>query len=119
MKRLQGKVALITGASRGIGRGIALCLAAEGADVVVNYRTHAEAARGVAESIRQMGQQSLVWQADVPFGCIEILEITSSEEWERDSKTPEVQRVVAMWPDYGDVAGLKAYNCRKFYAGEA
>ena len=65
MKRLQGKVALVTGASRGIGRGIALCLAAEGADVVVNYRSHPEEAQAVAERISQMGQQSLVWQADV------------------------------------------------------
>ena len=60
-----------------------------------------------------------VLNEDAPFACLEILEITSFEEWERDSKKPEVQRVVAMWPDYGDVAELKAYNCREFYAGEA
>ncbi len=38
MRRFNGKTALITGAARGIGRGIALCLAAEGANVVVNDR---------------------------------------------------------------------------------
>ena len=55
MQRFTDKVALITGASRGIGRGTALCLAAEGADVMVNYRTHPDEAEEVAEAIRQMG----------------------------------------------------------------
>ena len=65
MKRIQGKVALVTGASRGIGRGIALCLAAEGADIVVNYRSHPEDAREVADAIAHLGQKALTWQADV------------------------------------------------------
>lgn len=65
MKRFEGKVALITGASRGIGRGIALCLAAEGADIVVNYRSHSDEAQEVAGRIRQMGGRSLVYRADV------------------------------------------------------
>ena len=51
MKSLAGKVALITGASQGIGRGIALCLAAEGADIVVNYRSHREEARKVVAAV--------------------------------------------------------------------
>jgi glucose 1-dehydrogenase len=63
--RLTGKVALITGASRGIGRGIALRLAAEGADIVVNYRSRAEDARDVAREIERRGRRALVWQADV------------------------------------------------------
>jgi glucose 1-dehydrogenase len=64
-KRLQGKVALITGASRGIGRGIALCLAAEGADLLINYRSHAEEAREAAQEVAGLGARALVWQADV------------------------------------------------------
>jgi glucose 1-dehydrogenase len=63
--RLAGKVALVTGASRGIGRGIALCLASEGADVVVNYRTHPDEAQEVVEAISAMGRRALSVQADV------------------------------------------------------
>lgn len=65
MKRFQDKVALITGASRGIGRGIALHLAQEGADVVINYRTHPDEAQQVADAVTAMGQRALTWQADV------------------------------------------------------
>ena len=59
------KTALVTGASRGIGRGIALKLASEGADVVVNYNAHREDAETVAGLIREMDRQALVCQADV------------------------------------------------------
>lgn len=65
MARFDNKVALITGASRGIGRGVALRLAAEGADVVVNYRTHPDEAHAVADQITGMGRRALVVQADV------------------------------------------------------
>jgi len=64
MKRLEGKVAIVTGASRGIGRGIALTLAEEGATVVVTYREQAQRAEAVADAIRQGGGESLVIQAD-------------------------------------------------------
>ncbi len=62
---LEGKVALVTGSSRGIGRAIALELARRGADVIVNYRSHAEAAEAVAEAIRALGRRTAVIQADV------------------------------------------------------
>lgn len=65
MGHFDGRVALITGASRGIGRGCALALAAQGADVVVNYRSHPEEAHAVAAQIEAMGRRTLVWQADV------------------------------------------------------
>jgi glucose 1-dehydrogenase len=65
MKRLAGKVAMVTGASRGIGRGIALCLAAEGADVVVNYYAHEDEAQEVVGIISGLGCWAQAWQADV------------------------------------------------------
>ena len=65
LKRLEGKVALVTGSNRGIGRASALCLAEEGADVLVNYRSHAKEAEDVVEAIQKMGRRALAWQADV------------------------------------------------------
>ena len=62
---LQGKVALVSGASRGIGAAIALRLAREGADVAVNYVKDEQNAQKVAQSIREMGRRALVIQADV------------------------------------------------------
>jgi 3-oxoacyl-[acyl-carrier protein] reductase len=64
-QRFSGKVALVTGASRGIGRAIALRLAAGGASVVVNYNANADAAQSVAEEIRALGPGAEVVQADV------------------------------------------------------
>jgi 3-oxoacyl-[acyl-carrier protein] reductase len=64
-RRFEGKVALVTGASRGIGRAIALRLASEGASVVVNYRSNASAAGAVCEEIVAQGSLACVVQADV------------------------------------------------------
>jgi len=61
----EGRVALITGGSRGIGRQTALDLAARGADVVINYRGNEAAAREVVETIEALGRRSLALQADV------------------------------------------------------
>jgi 3-oxoacyl-[acyl-carrier protein] reductase len=63
--QLEGRTALVTGASRGIGRAIALALAAEGADVAVNYVSSETAAKEVAAAIEQMGRKAIVVQADV------------------------------------------------------
>ena len=62
---LKGKCAVITGASRGIGRSIALQLAEEGANVVINYRNNEEEALKVKQELEDLGSQVLVVKADV------------------------------------------------------
>jgi len=62
---LQDQVALVTGASRGIGRAIAFALAQEGAKVVVNYSSSEAAAESVVAEIQQQGGEALALQADV------------------------------------------------------
>jgi 3-oxoacyl-[acyl-carrier protein] reductase len=62
---LEGRVALVTGAGRGIGRAIALLLAEAGADVAVNYRERTEPAEATAGDIRRLGRRAEVVQADV------------------------------------------------------
>lgn len=68
MGELTGKVALVTGASRGIGRAIALGLAREGADVAVNYHGNEAAAREVERELQALGRRCGVFRADVSKG---------------------------------------------------
>ena len=63
--RLKDKNALVTGSSRGIGRAIALGLAKEGADVVVNYHSHKESAEQMVGIIKSLGRQAISVKADV------------------------------------------------------
>jgi 3-oxoacyl-[acyl-carrier protein] reductase len=66
--QLKDRRALVTGASRGIGKATALLLAQEGADVAVNYVTSERAAQEVAEQVRALGGRALALQADVANG---------------------------------------------------
>lgn len=65
MGRLTGKVALITGASRGIGAGIAEAFAKEGADVIINYNTNSEAAANVVNKLKNFGCKVIAIRADI------------------------------------------------------
>jgi 3-oxoacyl-[acyl-carrier protein] reductase len=86
--QLIGKIALVTGASRGIGRAVALSLAAAGADVAVNFRVAKEEADSLADEIKKLGRRCLTIQADV-------------------SKGPEVERLVsAVQTELGPVSVL-------------
>ncbi len=94
---LEGKVALVTGGTRGIGRAIVLDLAANGADIALNYHKSAELAMEFAETIRSMGRRALVVQADVSsfddaqamvqkvldeFGRLDILVNNAGMNWD-------------------------------------
>jgi acetoacetyl-CoA reductase/3-oxoacyl-[acyl-carrier protein] reductase len=65
MSKLEGRRALVTGAARGIGRAIALALAAEGADVAINYQSSEADARSLADELTAAGRRILLLRGDV------------------------------------------------------
>src|SRR2546426_11496260 len=81
MGKLDGKIALVTGASKGIGAGVALSLAKEGAAVAVNYASDREGADRVIEKIKAFSGKAVAVQGSV----------TSSEEIDRFFDTTEEQ----------------------------
>jgi NAD(P)-dependent dehydrogenase (short-subunit alcohol dehydrogenase family) len=110
---LQGRIAFITGAGRGIGRSIALTLAQAGADVALNFRRDEAAARQVAAEIEQLGGRARIYQASVEdraacaamadaalndFGAIDILVnnagIGSRGQTVAETDLDEVERVM-------------------------
>lgn len=119
---LQGKTALVTGASRGMGRAIALQLASLGADIAVNYRSNAEAAHATANLVKTKDVNCMVCEADVrdsenvrtmvagvveQFGRLDILVNNAgivSDQFLAFMKPEEFERVV-------DTALTGAFNC--------
>ncbi len=124
MNSFKGQVAVVTGASRGIGRGIALSLAQRGANVVINYNNNSEAAQDVVQSVEAIGRRGLAVQADVSkldeattlmkaatneFGQIDIL--VNNAGTTRDTL---ILLMKAMDWDYIIETNLKsAWNCCK------
>lgn len=99
MNTLHNTIALVTGASRGVGAAVARMLAEHGADVVVNYRSKAARAEAVAAAIRVAGRRALLAQADVTqpdevaamadavratFGRLDLLVLNASGGLEKD-----------------------------------
>ena len=82
MGRLAGKIALVTGASRGIGRAIAIALAREGAAIAVNYHSSEAEAKCVVEELNALGAKTMLVQANVSNG---------------NETRDMVQRVVKAW----------------------
>lgn len=81
---LQGQVAIVTGASRGIGRAVALALATAGASVVVNYANSSKAADELVTQITEQGGTALALQADVSKADqVEALIAAAVEKWGR------------------------------------
>lgn len=84
LQRLRDRVAIVTGASRGIGRAIAMTLAESGAKVVVNYASSSEAAQQVASEITAHGGGAIALQADVSKALqVDALLNAVMEKWNR------------------------------------
>lgn len=123
-RALDGKVAIVTGASRNIGRATALALAAQGAAVVVGARHDAEAARGVAEEISAAGGRGIAHVADVTdeaavtglaeaavqaFGRIDILVNNASLRRQQ----PVAEMTLAQWREIMAVILDGAFLCAR------
>src|SRR6185437_14180959 len=80
MSPLTGRVALVTGSSRGIGRSIALALAAAGDDIAVNFLHRSADAHSVEAEIKQLGRRAIALQADVSSASQVVTLVRTTEQ---------------------------------------
>ena len=126
--RLKNKIAVVTGASRGIGKATALLLAQEGANVVVNYLSSAQKADEVVSQIKKIGSDAIAIQCDISdetqvksmmdkvverFGRIDILVNNTGIVFD----VPFAERTVEQWKKTFDTNVLGVFLCSK-YASE-
>lgn len=122
--KLKGQSALVTGASSGIGKAVAIALANEGANVVINYSSHSESAEEVAAEIKANGGNAMIYGADVSkedevqamfqamyaaFGTIDIL--VSNSGIQKDSPLAELS--LANWQQVIDVNLTGQFLCAR------
>lgn len=123
-KKLAGQSALVTGASSGIGEGVALALGEAGANVVVNYNSNSDAANAVVEKIKSFGSKAIAIQADVSkeesvqamfkqmieeFGTIDIL--VNNAGLQKDAKFDEM--TLAQWQTVIDINLTGQFLCAR------
>ncbi|NPV43081.1 MAG: 3-oxoacyl-[acyl-carrier-protein] reductase [Firmicutes bacterium] len=124
MKELSGRIAVVTGGSRGIGKAIALELAENGANVVINYSKDSKGAQEVAENLRNKGIDCLTIKANVSFASeVENMVETIIEKYgridilvnnagiTRDSLLARMKE--KDWDDVIDINLKGVYNCTK------
>ena len=125
--KLEGKVALVTGSSRGIGRATALLFAKEGAKIVVNYSKTPKEAAAVAEEIKKLGSEAIVVECDVSkedqvksmikqavdhFGGLDILVNNAGVVFDEEFS----EKTVEHWKRTMDVNLLGVFLCCKYAA---
>lgn len=95
-RRLEGKCAIVTGGNRGIGRGLALGLAREGADVALSWLSHQEEADAVVAEIRQIGRDAIAIKADM--GRVPEIEAMAAHAVEHFGKIDILVNNAAVYP---------------------
>lgn len=116
MKDLDGRKAIITGSSAGLGRAMALRLAERGADVIINYSASARAAKEVEEACRAHGGQVRLVQADMGSdeGCRTLAE--AARDWGRLDILVNNAGTTKRVPDHADLKGLDREDFLHLYS---